>query len=435
MQARQRVLDFGPSDHFATLHGGHPFPVAVATRSAAGDFRQYVYGHDDAMAMLIQLAGSVDLNTYLSQSGFAVPGGRRTIGQVRALTSWWVDLDHYKLAELANIDAERLLDIALERFPWLPMPTLHVESGRGCYLVWVFDKPVAVERLADWQAVEDRLVAMLEPLGADRQARDAARILRVAGSFHVVAGERVTARRVGDAVSFERMRQLILERAPVDEPRSKGRYQPPVLRAVDGAGQARKRTGKALQAYQLALDRMADYRRLAELRGGRLADHRHRFLYCYAQAASWFAGSLEQLRDELEEFSDAYFADAGRYRANLVKSVIERFLDDACGKIVRLPTTRDAGRYRFSNRYIIGLLAITPDEQRHLRTVIGSAEKLRRLTEKRRASGIMSREQYRDRAEKRRAEAFELRAEGLSIREAAERLGVSVGAVAGYLRK
>ena len=422
MLARQRVFDFGPSDHFTALHGGHRCPVAVATKSVEGEFQQRLYPHADARQMLVNLAGVDDLNTYLSQSGFAQPGGRRTVGQVRALTSWWVDLDSYKLPAFAGLDAEQMLNAAIERFPWLPTPTLLVSSGRGSYLVWAFNAPVGVERLAQWQEVEDRLVWMLEPFGADAAARDAARILRVVGSFHLVAGDRVRASRIGDAVSFERMRQLVLQHAPVKSPRFKEAAE---LRVLEGAGVVRPRTGKGLSAYRLAQDRMNDYRLLAELRGGRLTDYRHRMLYAFGQASSWFCGSVEQLRSELDEFADRYFADARRYRAQRVQSVIDRFVDDGAGRVVRLASTRDEGRYRFSNRYIISLLSIDRAEQMRLRTIISTAEKRRRETEKRRAAGMMSREQYRDRSAQRRTEALRMRSEGLSVAAIAEHLGVS----------
>ena len=167
---RQRVFDFGTRDHFATLHGGHHFPVAVATKAESGEFSQRIYAHDDALAVLLNIAGCDDLNTYLSQSGFASAGGRRTIQQVRALTSLWVDVDHYKQPELASLSAEQLMDAALARFAWLPTPTLLVESGRGAYFVWAFDRPLHKDRLPEWQLVEDALVNILEPFGSDAAA-------------------------------------------------------------------------------------------------------------------------------------------------------------------------------------------------------------------------------------------------------------------------
>lgn len=430
--ARQTVFDFGPRDHFEALHGGHRFPVAVCTKAGA-EFRQHVYPHDDAAAMLVGLAGDDDHSTYFSQSGFSVAGGRRTVGEVRALTAWFVDLDAYKVPGLSGFDARQLLDAALALLSWLPLPTLLVESGRGAYFVWAFDRPVSADRLPDWQAVEDALVSALEPWGADRQARDAARVLRVAGSMHLVAGERVRAQRVGDAVNFDAMRGHVLKNAPVRP--QEARQGRPTLRSVDGEGDGlRKRTGTALNDYRLARDRMADYATLAVLRGGDLGEFRHRLAYCYAQAASWFCGSVEQLRSELDAFAATHFRDAPRYRSKIVESVIQRFIDDGCGRIVRLPGVRDQGRYRFSNRYIVGTLGITLEEQQHLRTIISTAEKRRRETEKRRASGMRSRSEYLGRAAERRQEARRLRAEGITLSAIADRMGVSVRAVTGYLK-
>lgn len=424
MHARQQALDFGPGEHFQALHGGHQCPVAIATKSAAMGFQQRLYEHRDAPAMLQGLATGTDGGTYLSQSGFAVAGGRRTVGAVRALTSFWVDADFYKVPALAGLTPDELLERVLAEFTWLPLPSMLVASGRGAYFVWAFDRPVDVARLADWQRAEDELVRLLTPFGADPGAKDAARILRVAGSFHEVAGARVAARAVGSPVRFEEMAKLILAHAQPAAPSFKSDKGKPVLSSVDGNGQRKKRPGKRLNGYQLALDRMADYRTLAELRGAPLSDYRARLLYCYAVAACWYASSIPTLNDELLDFAELYFRNPERYGPKAAKSVIDRFADDGYGKIVRL-MTRDVGRYKATNKYLIRLLAITPDEQTHLRTIISAAEKRRRLTAKRRATGMMSREQYTDRASDRRSEARRMRSEGLGVPEIAKVLNVA----------
>lgn len=428
MLARQQALDFGPGEHFQTLHGGHQCPVAVATKSSVMGFKQHVYAHHDAPAMLQNLATGTD-STYLSQSGFAAAGGRRTVGAVRALTSFWVDVDYYKLTELSGLKPDELLERVLAGVTWLPLPTLLVESGRGCYLVWTFDKPLGVERLADWQQGEDELVRLLTPFGADVAAKDAARILRVAGSFHEVAGERVSARAVGSPVKFEAMIKLILAHAQPAAPSFKPDKGKPVLSPVDGGGQRKKKPGKGLNAYQLALDRMADFRTLAELRGAPLSDCRARLLYCYAVSCCWYAGSIQTLNDELLDFAELYFQNPERYGPKAAKSVIDRFADDGYGKIVRLGLAQNEGRYRATNKYLIRLLDITPDEQTHLRTIISAAEKRRRLTAKRRATGMMGRAQYVDRAAQRRSEARRMRSDGTSVAEIAKALGMASSSV------
>lgn len=424
MHARQHALDFGPGEHFQALHGGHQCPVAIATKSSVMGFKQHVYAHANAPAMLQNLATGTD-STYLSQSGFALAGGRRTVGQVRALTSFHVDCDYYKLPELAGLTPDELLERVLVEFAWLPLPSYLVASGRGCYLIWTFNKPLGAERLADWQRAEDELVRLLTPFGADAAAKDAARILRVAGSFHEVAGERVSRRVVGSPVGFDEMAKLILAHAqPAVAPSFKPDKGKPVLSSVDGNGQRKKRPGKRLNGYQLALDRMADYRTLAELRGAPLSDYRARLLYCYAVSCCWYASSIPTLNDELLDFAELFFESPERYGPRAAKSVIDRFADDGYGKIVRL-MTQNAGRYRATSGYLIRLLDITPDEQTHLRTIISTAEKRRRETAKRRATGMMSREQYRDRATDRRSEARRMRSEGAGVPEIAKALSVA----------
>jgi hypothetical protein len=117
-----------------------------------------------------------------------------------------------------------------------------------------------------------------------------------------------------------------------------------------------------------------------------------------------------------------------------VQSVVDRFVDDGAGKVERLNPERGVGRYRFGNSYLIKLLGVSAAEQTQLRTIISSTEKRRRLTDRRRASGMMSRQQYVDRGEQRRLEARRMRSEGMSVREIAARMELSVGAVSGYLR-
>ncbi|MFB9034098.1 replication protein, partial [Xanthomonas euvesicatoria] len=52
----------------------------------------------------------------------------------------------------------------------------------------------------------------------------------------------------------------------------------------------------------------------------------------------------------------------------------------------------------------------------------------------RRAAGAVDRETYLDAAQAKRKQAQALKAEGLSVRVIAQRMGVSVGSVAGYLK-
>ena len=147
----------------------------------------------------VHLAANGDLNVYQSQNGFK---RRRVNADVTAITSSYIDLDFYKLPSLAGLSVEDILDRVLDAHPWLPAPTFIVSSGRGGYFSWLYPQPLDRELLPKWEAVENVLVELLAPFGADSQARDAARVLRVIGSVNLKSGERVTGSRdTGGAIA------------------------------------------------------------------------------------------------------------------------------------------------------------------------------------------------------------------------------------------
>lgn len=70
--------------------------------------------------------------------------------------------------------------VALERAR-LPVPSIAVASGRGLALLWLHG-PVPRKALPRWNACQKHLWQVLKPLGADRAALDAARLLRLVGT-------------------------------------------------------------------------------------------------------------------------------------------------------------------------------------------------------------------------------------------------------------
>jgi len=84
-------------------------------------------------------------------------------------------------------------------------------------------------------------------------------------------------------------------------------------------------------------------------------------------------------------------------------------------------------RYRISNERLIDLLEITPEEERHLRTMISKSTKRERERQKkmteRRASGVIERGIYLENAETKRAAGRIMKAQGKTWSEIAEELG------------
>jgi len=412
--AQQHYLDFGPAEHFALLHGKHEFSVPVAL-AGSGRWSERLHRHAAAAEGMAMAAMLPDFHAYVGQAGFA---SRRSVSDVRALPCAFVDLDYYKLPGLKSYTPEQLLELVRCAMPWLPCPTLLFSSGRGAYFIWVFDAPLSVAELPAWQATESNIIDAMRPYGADPAARDAARVLRIAGSWHPGANAQVVARQVGPTLPFSRLERAVKAAAAVQV----ARPAQPVHRTAGGLSTVKNRKS----AYKLAQARMSDYRTLARLRGTPLRDGRKRLLYCYAQAAAWFCGSREQLERELHAFAGDCFAGASRYTTKRVGTVLRRFMDDGEGRVVRLKPQRGEGRYKFGNAYILQLLDVTPAEQRHLLTVIGPEEKARRRRER---NGSVERAEYLRAAQAAtqeiRAVAARLKAQGETSPAIARVLGVT----------
>jgi hypothetical protein len=94
--------------------------------------------------------------------------------------------------------------------------------------------------------------------------------------------------------------------------------------------------------------------------------------------------------------------------------------------------------YTPKNDHLIDLFQITDEEQRQLKTIISKdiarERHAAREMARRQANGAMDRETYERQARERQELAKALRAQGLSLRAIAERLGVSVASVHGYVK-
>ena len=65
----------------------------------------------------------------------------------------------------------------------IPATNYIIDSGRGLALLWNINK-VPSQALPLWKAIQEYLYHQLKEFGADRQALDATRVLRVPGSIN-----------------------------------------------------------------------------------------------------------------------------------------------------------------------------------------------------------------------------------------------------------
>ena len=415
-------------------------------------------------------AGALDC--WISQGEF-FKRDRKVVNLSRMQVAF-VDLDTYKAARFKNIQLEaqlgQLLTFCYDK--QIPEPSFIVFSGRGLQVKWLFSAPVPAAALPRWAAVQRALNNLLADFGADPQAMDAARVLRLDGTVSSRSGEiiRVVHRSTTPTMGGERLANgavaydfdtlaetlLPLQRAQLDTQDA----ERTVRKAHDSLAEAKRVALRASLALipggleqstgansrplipsQLAWDRIGDLRTLAKIRGydGGLP-HGQRNLFVFLSACFLAQAHLvRNLRPEIDALASEFSPGWTQSEiASCVSSVVARAKAAARGEKVLFNGTQVDARYRFSNAALVDALEVTDSEALELKTILPTNEARRRNTKRhevvRRQNGALMRDTYVDRATGRRDKAIELSQAGLSRKAIAEELGVTVSAVHGYLK-
>jgi hypothetical protein len=415
-----------PRHHGAFVHGGGMGSVSIAQSIHAGYWRERSYPVEVALQLLDHHKGRADV--YLSTQRFR---GRRRVAYLLSMGSLYADLDYYRVPELSSLDPRRVLDLALaglERAS-MPLPTLAISSGRGLYLLWLHS-PIPRAALPRWTACQRKLYEVLQPLGADRVALDAARVLRVVGTLHGGTGTTVEAiTPAGDARDFEELAARIL---PLDRAELRDIRIQRALRAARNPSERPQAPPEGFTQATLWEARLTDLQKLKELRwfGDPMPDFRDRWMFVAGVGMSWLAIPPVLRRELFALAREVGGWTEGRARSKL-SAVISRSHAAARGERVEWAGFDWDPRYRLRNQTIIELLEITAEEEREMKTIISDEE--RRQRDRERKNPEMTRGEYETRAAKRRAQARRMAAEGLRPQEIAETLGVSVHSVRSYL--
>lgn len=419
--------------HGKILHGyggARPGHVAVRT-SGEGSRRERAYPAGELAEVLPYYAGRSDV--YISTQRF---WGWRRISLLAECGALAVDIDFYKAPGLKGSHPLGVLEdcrVALERAR-KPQPSIAISSGRGLYLMWLHE-PVPRGALPRWNACQRELWEVLKPLGADRGALDAARVLRLPGTRHSGAGVMVEALPGGGEVwDFDSLANEVLPhtREEIADIRIER-----AARAARKPAEARTRAPAPWwwrNAGTLWESRLTDVQTLRRLRwfGDLPPGQRDLWMFVAGNAMSWLAPP-ERLERELYALAREVAGWHDRESKSRMHAIFKRARMAARGETVEWEGERVDPRYRLKTQTILEYLEITDDEQRHMRTLITPAEKYRRKVERAREAGVISRQEYRDNAAHRRKEARRMAAEGIPYQEIGKALGVSVHTVRSYV--
>ena len=407
---RQLSLNLGSASHVDVLHHAHESGVSLAIKN--GDsWIENNYRKQEAikLAETLPFAG---VDCYLTQNPIKV-GKRRCMANLSALNAFYVDLDTYN-SIYAELETEDIIDKVFQQCDKLklPRPTLAGSSGRGVQIVWCFSTIKPISFIGTWQEIEHDLITAFKAFGADKNASDASRVLRLSGTVNTKNNAIASFGVVSEPIKYESMRAW----------HNDIKKNKPVKLKVVRTNKARA-TDKNI--YTLAYGRMKDLETLAEMRNG-FSDGRRRASTIYSQALSWFYRDDDAREKELQGFINTCLHEPHRYKTRATKGTL---------------LLHDDKRIKLKNKTIIDWLDITPEEQKSLIAIVGKDEKKRRAEVKRRERGDRLQSEYLEQlngnkkktAQSRTQLALELRSQGLKQQQIADQLGVSTRTIRAYL--
>ncbi len=375
------------------VHGNSDGWVTKAKISDKG-YKQWHYKYKD----LIELKFDED-NVYITLNTFYKT--YRRIECIKELNALFIDLDTYKTGFTKD---QILMNLNKNYFKQsMPIPNFIIDSGRGLYLIWLIKK-VPSMALPLWKAVEEYFYKTLKKFGADRQALDATRILRVPGSFNSKTHTEV---KIIDNYNYlYELREIQNE------------YMPELSEKVPVRRGRPKKVKYIYRERSLYHARIMDIIKLCKIRKYDLKGHRELILFLYRYYLCYFTEDVEKsLNDTLG--LNSMFKQPLREKEviSTTKSAETVFKDQ----------NKD---YKYKNETLINLLEITDEEQKEMKTIISKDEYRRRdreyqkkkYNEKLKLNGKITKEK---KISQRRVKIKDLLREGLKQKEIYTKLNIS----------
>lgn len=337
-------------------------------------------------------------NVYISINTFY--STFRRLEYLKELKAQFIDLDIYKTGFTKT---QIIMHLETDYFnKSIPRPNLIIDSGRGLYLIWLLNS-VPSKALPLWKAVEEYLYSVLKPFGADRQALDPTRVLRVPGSIN--SKSKTTVSIIDEYDYIYDLREIQNEYLPELKPKEKKKGRP-------------SKTVFIHRERSLYFARIQDITKLCELREYDLKGYRELILFLYRYYLCYF---LEDTKKALE--------DVLELNREFIYPLSENEVIRATRSAEKVYLSKDKD-YRYKNETLIELLEITELEETHMSTIISKNEYKRRdrvyqknkYQRKLKSEGKIS---EKEKLSQRRAKIKDLLAEGLKQKDICSQLNIS----------
>ena len=339
-------------------------------------------------------------NVYISINTFY--STFRRLEYIKELKAQFIDLDIYKTGFTKE---QIIMHLEADYFnKSIPRPNLIIDSGRGLYLIWLLNS-VPSKALPLWKAVEEYLYSVLKPFGADRQALDPTRILRVPGSIN--SKSKTTVNVIEQYDYIYDLREIQNEYLPeLEERKAKKKGRP-------------SKTVFIHRERSLYYARIQDIIKLCELREYDLRGHRELILFLYRYYLCYFLEDTQKALGDVLELNREFIYPLSETEVIRATRSAEK---------VYLSKDKD---YKYKNETLIELLLITELEETYMTTIISNKESKRRRSirdekrykEKLKLDGKVS---EKEKLSQRRAKIKDLLAEGLKRKDICLQLDISI---------
>ena len=391
-QALRQEVYVEPIKYLDTLHSNSEGWITKAEINCG--YKQWHYRYAELLEQDFAAENVyISLNTFYSTF--------RRVEYLKELKAQFIDLDIYKTGFTKE---QIIMHLEADYFnKSIPRPNLIIDSGRGLYLIWLLNS-VPSKALPLWKAIEEYLYSVLKPFGADRQALDPTRILRVPGSIN--SKSKTTVKVIEQYDYIYDLREIQNEYLPeLEERKAKKKGRP-------------SKTVFIHRERSLYYARIQDIIKLCELREYDLKGHRELILFLYRYYLCYFLEDTQKALQDILELNREF-----------VYPLSETEVIRATRSAEKVYLSKDKD-YKYKNETLIELLLITELEETYMTTIISKKEYKRRnneynknkYKEKLKSEGKMSK---KEELEQLRAKIKSLREQGFKNKEIMQMLGIT----------
>lgn len=335
---------------------------------AITDFKkQLFYGSNDIEKVIAETKGKK--HQYISINAFDVDWKNkvftRETARLKQIRNIAIDIDQYNLGLTIDETLDEIQSLILTSR--IPEPNL-ILTSRGIQLFYSIDRGASPKMAWLASYITEQLISKLQHVGADSNAKDMSRVMRVPNSVNERNGAIVKPLMWNDT-SYS-LKELQSYCRPLNKFETRNKKQMNIINLPIN--------GKIAQIYKTNHARLRDFNILIEARKGDFTGNRNVFLYMYSYHQSLVLNTQKDVIASVRNtFSNVYSTTdkpmSNREFESTVKSAYkdarEFFEHCSANSFNVVYKTNDGIKKPYTTNNVIEKLNITEDEQRLLGSI------------------------------------------------------------------